>query len=121
MKKIICFLLVLALGTNIANATSITLSIAREVAEKFYKQNSEQLLISTTLAHVEKSATGEILFYVFNVNQNNGYIVVTAEASTPLILDYSTDGQFEAPEHQSNVVIIEKWNSNNWTSYKKSV
>lgn len=120
MKKIICFLLVLSLGPNIASATSITLSLAREVAEKFYIQNSEQPLGSTTLAHVEKSSNGEILFYVFNVNQNDGYIVVTAEANTPLILDYSTNGQFKIPQHQ-NSVIIEKWNSKNWASYKKSV
>ena len=103
MKKITSLLIVFVLGTSLANATSVTLPVAKSVAENFYKQNTKQLAVSATLAYTASSSSGDAVFYAFNINQRDGFVIVAAEDNAHPILGYSTEGQFVAPQPKTNI------------------
>ena len=117
MKKISLLLLVFVLGTNLADATPITPGAAQKIAEKFYTQYSTQIPNSTSLAYTDKSSSnGNAVFYVFNVNDNDGYVIVSADDAGNSIINYSTHGKFAVPMPKASVVTIEKWDTKNWAS-----
>lgn len=116
MKKISLLLIVFVLGTNLADATPITPGAAKKIAEKFYTQYSTQIPNSTSLAYTDKSSKGNAVFYVFNVNDNDGYIIVSADDDGNSIINYSTHGQYNMPTPKASVVTIEKWDTKNWAS-----
>ncbi len=114
MKKISILLIVFVLGTCLANATPISPIAAQKIAANFYKQYATQIAKATSLIYTEKSIDGNALFYVFNVNENDGFIVVAADDKVNSIINYSTQGQFNVPIPKTTVVRIETWNGKNW-------
>lgn len=92
--------------------------LAKTVATNYYKaliyQHNELKKVSVeniefNLVHCEKSSQSVVLkstsipcFYIFNVNANDGFVVVSAESSTVPVLGYSLTGQYnetaEKPE-----------------------
>lgn len=116
MKKIIFLILVFVLGVRILIASIITPDDAQKVAEKFYKQFSNEVFKSTTLAYTKMSPVGEPEFYVFNVNENDGYVVIAANENALPVINYSTEGQFSLPVSESKVEKVETWESSNWTA-----
>ena len=103
MKKIIYLLFIFILGINITNAKPVAPALAKTIAENFYKQNSKTGVNSVVLAYTELSATGLPVFYVFNINQNDGFVIVTAEDAVKPILGYSTKNQFVAAATSSTI------------------
>jgi hypothetical protein len=114
MKKIASLLIAFALGATFANATPVKAIVAQKIAEKFYTQISTQPLTTATLTYTEMSSTGEVVYYVFNVN--NGFVVVAADDKELPIISFSTQGKFNAPKPKSNVVIIDKWAATDWAA-----
>ena len=112
MKRIISLLFIFTLGINIANAKPVTSSSAKTVAENFYKQNSQIEVVSAVLFYTEVSATGLPVFYVFNINENDGYVIVTAEDAAKPILGYSTKNHFVIPETSTGI--------GHWLKYRSS-
>ncbi len=51
----------------------------------------------------DKSGTEEFLYYVFNVGDNNGFVIVSADDAAHPILGYSTTGYFETENQPSHV------------------
>jgi len=117
MKKLSFLLLVFALGTNIVTATTITPAVAQKVAENFYKEFSKQSLKNSTLAYTEKSSAGDVVFYVFNVNENDGFIIVAADDKALPIINYSSQGKFIIPTPKINMATIEGWDSKKWAAH----
>lgn len=103
MKKLTYLLMVFVLGTNLAHAKSVTLIVAQEVAENFYKQNSKQIISNVSLAYLETTSEGEAVFYAFNINENGGFVIVTADDNARPIIGYSTQGQFVYPKAKTNI------------------
>jgi hypothetical protein len=97
MKKNIYTLIVFILGISIIQAKPVTPSAAQNLAISFYKQHSEKVPQTVTLAYTETSTTGEAVYYVFNINSNDGFVIVTAEDATRPILGYSTEKKYVVP------------------------
>ncbi len=103
MKKLLYFQIIFVLGTNIVSANTITLTDAKQVAENFYRQNSKIALSSATLAFTETSANSLPDYFVFNINTNDGFVIVSAEDGGHAIIGYSTQRKFVSPVVMSNI------------------
>ncbi len=127
MKKFVYLLLILFAVANCAYAAPITVNEALQVAKDFYTQNSNQAIKIATLAHIEVSATDDaIVFYVFNINENDGYVIVPATDNQP-VMSFSKYGQY-IPKSKvntsefstSSLVVIGLWDASAWATVTKS-
>lgn len=115
MKKIFSLLIILCFFIS-TNARHIPENTAKEVAKNFYlatdKGNALGQNMVLTLAHKEKatvqvSVTQEnVLFYIFNVNFTEGFVIVTADDNVQPILGYSETNFFDPNDVPINMV---KW------------
>ena len=103
MKKLIYASFVFALGINLASAKPVTPAAAKTVAEKFYSLNAKTEVRSVALAYTEVDANGLPVFYAFNINENDGYVLVTAEDAAKPIIGYSTNNHFMVPEVSTGI------------------
>ncbi len=139
MKKIKIFAFITLLGLGGVKATPVAISVAQKVAQNFYaaKYASAQ---SFSLSYTENDANGVPVFYVFNVNSNKGFVIVTAEDAAHPIIGYSDEGPFVNPagtnnnvdywlqERKGEVVAMRAHNiiattdiANEWTSYSSNI
>ncbi len=102
MKKLIYVFSAFVLGIGTANAKPVKLNTAQKVAENFYKQNSKTELVSSTLVYTEVSAGGLPVFYVFDINSNDGFVIIAAEDAVHPIIGYSTVNHFVMPKLTEN-------------------
>ncbi len=109
MKKIIYSVLSFILAINIANAKPVTPATAKTVAENFYKQNSKIGITTSTLVYTEVSAAGLPVYYVFDINSNDGFVIVAAEDATHPIIGYSTSKHFVSPKSVQGTNNIGFW------------
>jgi len=98
MKKFNYLLFIFILGMNFANAKPVTPKTAQKVAESFYKLNAVIELKTITLAYTELSVSGSPLYYAFNINNSDGFVIVTADDILKPIIGYSTERNFVTPE-----------------------
>ena len=111
MKKITYLLVMFIIGMNIIQAKPVSSVAAKNLAISFYKQHSSKVPKSLTLAYTETSLAGEALYYVFNVNTNDGFIIITADDVVHPIIGYSTEKQFKIPAQHTPI--------NYWMTSKK--
>ena len=97
MKKNIYALAMFTLGISVMQAKPVTPVTAKNVATNYYKQHSDKVPQTVTLAYTEKSASGDAVYYVFNINSNDGFVIVTAEDAARPILGYSTENKYVTP------------------------
>ena len=95
MKKIIPLLIIAILFTGEIFANNVSSSRAQTVATNFYRQNSTKNIVSVSLAYTEISTEGTPLYYVFNVNSNDGFIIVAADDASRPIIGYSDKGHYD--------------------------
>jgi len=97
MKPI--FILILILLVQLAFATHVPSNKAEQLAKRFYFERVNQVKkkqfkdLQLDLIYTEVAQTDN-LFYIFNVNINEGYVVISADNSTNPILGYSFEGSF---------------------------
>jgi peptidase C10-like protein/Spi protease inhibitor/type IX secretion system substrate protein/CARDB protein len=103
MKKNVYLLIMFVLGMHIIQAKPVTPLTARNLATSFYKQHSTKVPQTLTLAYTETSPAGEALYYVFNINQNDGFVIITADDAAHPIIGYSTERQFVVPEANTGI------------------
>ena len=110
MKKRLLILFVLAFVTmNFLFADAIDQELAAKVAKNFCLNSSKIKSLSAvnlTLAYTEKSVNisgGKStdmqefpVFYIFNVNQNDGFVMVSADNDVAPVLGYTTTGSYTA-------------------------
>src|ERR1035441_292965 len=114
MKKLIYSLAAFMIGISMVNANQIASGTAQTVASNYYKQNAHKQVANATLAYTEKSATGDPIFYVFNMNNKEGFVIVSAEDAGRPIIGYSTEGNYIVPSATSNTEF------NFWMEKRKS-
>lgn len=102
MKKVFIVLSLFA-GISLAKAKPVTPAVAQAVAESFYKKNAKVQLVNLTLAYTEKSANGLPVYYAFNVNSHDGFVLITADDAAHPVIGYSTKNQFVVPQVTSNI------------------
>jgi hypothetical protein len=123
MKKDLLLLFLFILFTNFLFADPIDSGLATRIAKNFYLQsvnNQRMQDVTLMLVYTEKSASVSgvnrssdqdlPLYYVFNVNQNDGFIIVSADDEVTPVLGYSTSGSYSttnnAPAFQK---LLEKY------------
>lgn len=115
IKKLTLSVLTLVIGGTICLATSIDSKEAQKVAATFYSRNSKKVINQLSLTYTHMSATGVPVYYVYSINQADGYVVVPANDAQP-ILDYATQGTYNNPKNAvaNNDVVIDKWSASAW-------
>ncbi len=103
MKKYILIILFILPTYILIKANTIDSLQARLVAMNFYSQNTKIKEINLTLAYTKVSSESRItIYYVYNVNQNDGWIIVAADDASFPILGYSLKGHFKEENLKSN-------------------
>ena len=103
MKKNIYTFMLFILGINLIYAKPVTPVTAKSVAISYYKQHSAKTPETVTLAYTETSPTGEALYYVFNINANDGFVIISADDVAHPIIGYSTERQYVIPDEKSPI------------------
>jgi len=117
MKKLV-LLCVFVFTLNMIFGAKVDTNTAKIVAQNFYgmlnPQNQQKSTISLTLVYdckshenIQKSTENTIsYYYVFNVSDNNGFVIVAGDNTITPILAYSTTNNFDAKNIPINV---KKW------------
>jgi len=103
MKKLQLLLLVFIFGSYNLFANPVTPEVAKTVAQGFYAKHTQAVSPVLSLIYTERSSTGQAVFYVYNVNTNDGFVIVSAEDATHPILGYSTTGHYVEPAKGTNI------------------
>ncbi|HXD91926.1 MAG TPA: C10 family peptidase [Bacteroidia bacterium] len=103
MKKTILVTVAGLIGLHTLSAKPVTPVTAQAVAETFYKKNTKLQSAQLNLAYTEKSVNGLPVYYAFNVNTNDGFVIVTADDAAHPIIGYSTKKQFVVPEANTTI------------------
>jgi Peptidase C10 family/Spi protease inhibitor/Secretion system C-terminal sorting domain len=102
MGKIKYLVSALLLVTAIANANLVLEPTAATVAGNYYKQTYHTTSGILTLVYTERSSDGQAVYYVFNVNSNNGFVIVSAEDAGHAIIGSSNKGSYIIPANNCN-------------------
>ena len=78
---------------------------AAAVAENFYRQNAKPEFRSLSQPETYFSPDGQAWYYVFNINNSDGFVIVSAEDAAHPILGYAMEGRFSTPALQSPLSI----------------
>lgn len=103
IKKFILSILAFGFGISISLAKTVPLNNAEIVAGNFIKQNVGPDAPSLKLLHTAKTSKGFPSYYVFDVNNGRGFVIVSAEDAAKPIIGYSTSENFSVPAPGSNI------------------
>jgi hypothetical protein len=103
MKKIKILSIAILLGTGFMKASPVPVTVAQKVAENFYSTKISGIAPNAALVYTERDANAQPVYYVFNVNSNKGFVIVTAEDAASPIIGYSDEGAFVIPTTHNNV------------------
>lgn len=112
--KLVFFIAALSVAINLM-AKPINQNQAMDIAKSFFnttgttqpsrvKRNLDYRLI-----HTEKGNNQQNRFYVFNLGDNNGFIIVSADTRTKSVLGYSNSGKFDVTNMPDN---LKSWLTN---------
>ncbi|MGP8216329.1 MAG: C10 family peptidase [Bacteroidia bacterium] len=85
------------LAFGIAGAAPVNQNTAEKVAADFYIQTFQTPVTSITLSYAEKDASGLEVYYAFDINDNSGFVLVSAEDAGRPIIGYSNTGHYIVP------------------------
>lgn len=108
-KRYSLFLLPLFIGAHSLNAAVVSQSSAQQVAENFYKENSKHQFSASTHFYTAIASDGNPAYYVFNINQHDGFVIVAAEDNARPIIGYATEGNFIVPASHTAISKWLKW------------
>ncbi len=95
-----CWLLASGIAVK---ANPVSRNTAQTAAANFYSRNYPTIAPAITLFYTEFSAGGQPVYYVFNVNTNGGFVIVSADDAAHPILGYSDKGQYKLPDGNNNL------------------
>lgn len=102
MKNLILTLVIVLAFSMLSKGTGIDVETARKAAHNVYimynqspKSTSE---LNVTLSRVFKSAENTPLAYVFNYNENEGFVILSADDIARPLIGYSFEGAFPEGE-----------------------
>jgi hypothetical protein len=101
MKKLNLIFILLSFTSFSLFSNSVDMNKALLVAQNFYKETTGKTTTLTlayqslNVNHSNGVAIGVPLYYVFNVSDNAGFVMVSADDLTKPIIGYGTSGQFQ--------------------------
>ena len=102
MKKLIYLSAAFIFGFNITDAKQVEPAIAQQVAQNYILQNANGNAIDIALTYTETSAVGIADYYVFGINNKNGFIIISAEDAGSPVIGYSLESPFVMSGANSN-------------------
>src|SRR4051812_6653382 len=102
MKKIIHSITVLSFIISSAQAKQVSPTTAQLVARNFISQNAKMKQGDIQLVYTEKAVSGLADYYVFNIDNNAGFIIISAEDAGIPVIGYSTESGYEIPTAASS-------------------
>jgi hypothetical protein len=102
MRKIKYLVIALTLVVGSVNANPVSLGTAQKVAANFYTQNYNASA-TLTLVYTERSSDGQPVYFVFDVNNEGGFVIVSAEDAGFPIIGSSNTGHYVIPAANNNV------------------
>ncbi len=103
MKKIKYLVAALLLGTVAVNANPVEIATAQKVAVNFYNRIFTANASTQTLVYTERTSDGQPVYYVFNINFNQGFVIISADDAALPVIGYSNEGPFVMPVANNNV------------------
>jgi len=104
MKKITSLLIAITAFTGALIAAPVSVNTAQKVAANFYGLNYNVPVSSATLAYTETDNAGNAVYYVFNINGNGGFVIVSADDALHPIIGGGNDGKvFVVPAKGTNI------------------
>lgn len=103
MRNKLLLAVILFVSAGLTHANTVNLFTAQTAAGNFYVHNFNTSTPTLSLVYTAMATDGTPLYYVFNVNGNNGFVIVSAEDATQPVLAYSSKGQFVLPSDNNNV------------------
>ncbi len=110
MKKIFFLISVFIGSIEVLFAQSIDINTAKTIAENFYnaqKQHKNNVSLSlysiNQSSKIQKSSGGTILYYIFNDENDGGFVLVAGDKRVEPILGYSTEGKFDTIDMPDNL------------------
>ena len=106
MKKILLLFVLFSLG-NIVRGNPVNLEKARQIALEYIKGSGayapgRYAQVAKTIKKVQLSTNA---YYIFNVGQNDGFVIVAADDNAPTVLGHSNNGTFS----EKNIPDGMKW------------
>lgn len=103
MKKFVLFIAMIALFTQNIDSKIVTVDQAKTIAKQFAVNPGKFTAsnVDVRLNYVANNMKGVADLYVFNRGDNEGFVMVSGDDATPLVLGYSDKGSFnydEAPD-----------------------
>lgn len=95
MKKIFTVIIISVFFAGETYANKVSSSTAQAVGVTFYKQNSKKNISIVSLVYTKTSTEGNPLYYVFNINSNDGFIIVSADDVYYPIIGYNDKGHYD--------------------------
>ena len=99
-------LLALAMQVAVSSlAGPVTADQAREAAAAFVqqKQGTQRTLRMAAQSPTVQAAANTGYYYIYNVGNDNGFVIVSGDDRTTPILGYSTVGHFDAAQVPANL------------------
>ncbi|MBS1647794.1 MAG: thiol protease/hemagglutinin PrtT [Bacteroidetes bacterium] len=84
--------------TSLASAKPVAPKMAQRVAQNFYTQNSQVGLRTLNLVYTGLTSAGASAYYAFNVNEGDGFVIVSADDAAQPVIGYATTNRFVVPE-----------------------
>ncbi|WP_231477615.1 Spi family protease inhibitor [Prevotella sp. HUN102] len=112
MKKTVHLLILMALMAMPSFADKVSKSEAQRIAEKFMAQSNmrkgkARFAATPKTLKLSKTTNQDYApFYVYNVENNGGFVIVSGEDALGSILGYSDSGSFEMENAPSNIVTM---------------
>ncbi len=103
MRKIKYLVSALLLGAMAVNANPVPMGTAQKVAGNFFTQTYNTAASNLTLAYTELSTDGQPLYYVFNIANEGGFVIVSAEDAGFPIIGSSNTGHYVIPTDHNNM------------------
>lgn len=104
MKRFLLLAAVLLAGIS-ANAEPVDLQKAKDIAKTFFAEKGVSFNEAQVAFKAPRKAAknNEANYYVFNADNNNGFVIVSGDDRAAQILGYSTTGSFNESELSENM------------------
>jgi hypothetical protein len=103
IKKLSIGILALSFGISTAFAKTVPVNNAQLVAGNFINQTTGDNSPALKLFYTGKTSAGSPAYYVFDLNNDHGFVIVSADDAGKPIIGYSTEKGFSVPDKNSNL------------------
>ena len=95
MKKTFLFIVILALSLGQILAGPVDAQRAQQLGQRFLSAKTLKTDIQLNLAHT-LATRNAVDYYAFNVDNDNGFVIIAGDDRVKPILAYSTSGTFDS-------------------------